>query len=56
MTHEIVDNPLTEADIVTSETPMNVQTDPPSKKRKNAQDPEVSLLSNSISRRSDIYH
>ncbi|KAJ4341815.1 hypothetical protein N0V87_001478 [Didymella glomerata] len=37
MTHEIVDNPLTEAEIVTSETPMNVQTDPPSKKRKNAQ-------------------
>ncbi|KAJ4408710.1 hypothetical protein N0V91_002965 [Didymella pomorum] len=37
MTHEIVDNPLTEAEIVTSETPMNVQTDPPTKKRKNAQ-------------------
>ncbi|KAF1364772.1 hypothetical protein EJ07DRAFT_98167 [Lizonia empirigonia] len=37
MTHEIVDNFLTEADIVTSETPMNVQTDPPSKKRKNVQ-------------------
>ncbi|KAF3042244.1 hypothetical protein E8E11_000410 [Didymella keratinophila] len=37
MTHEIVDNPLTEAEIVTSDTPMNVQTDPPSKKRKNAQ-------------------
>ncbi|KAF9696027.1 hypothetical protein EKO04_005966 [Ascochyta lentis] len=42
MTHEIVDNPLTEADIVTSETPMNVQTDPPSKKRKNVQAPDAS--------------
>ncbi|KAJ4343124.1 hypothetical protein N0V95_006739 [Ascochyta clinopodiicola] len=41
MTHEIVDNPLTEADIVTSETPMNVQTDPPSKKRKNVQAPDA---------------
>ena len=42
MTHEIVDNPLTEADIVTSETPMNVQVEPASKKRKNAQAAEVS--------------
>jgi HIV Tat-specific factor 1 len=43
MTHEIVDNPLTEAEIVTSETPMNVQTDPPTKKRKNAQAVDVRL-------------
>jgi len=42
MTHEIVDNVLTEADTVASETPMNVQTDPASKKRKNAQDSDVS--------------
>ncbi|KAL1604459.1 hypothetical protein SLS59_003651 [Nothophoma quercina] len=41
MTHEIVDNPLTEADIVTSETPMNVHVEPVSKKRKNAQAAEA---------------
>ncbi|KAF3043126.1 hypothetical protein E8E12_002273 [Didymella heteroderae] len=41
MTHEVVDNPLTEADIVTSETSMNVQIDPTSKKRKNAQAADV---------------
>lgn len=42
MTHDIVDNPLAEAEIVASETPLNVQTDISSKKRKNAQDSEVS--------------
>ena len=41
MTHEIVDNPLTEADMVTSETPMNIQADPASKKRKNVQEADV---------------
>ena len=45
MTHEIVDNPLTEADIVTSETPLNVQADSSSKKRKNVQAADVSFNS-----------
>lgn len=55
MTHEIVDNPLTEADIVTFETPMNVQTDPSSKKRKNVQASEVSHSSSSNAKLSDVY-
>jgi len=38
MTHEIIDNPLTEAELAPSETPLNVQADPASKKRKSAQD------------------
>ncbi|KAJ4991339.1 Splicing factor U2AF-associated protein 2 [Stagonosporopsis vannaccii] len=42
MTHEIVDNPLSEADIVASDTPLNVQTDTANKKRKNPQDFDVS--------------
>lgn len=38
MTHEIIDNPLTEAELAPSETPLNVQAEPASKKRKGAQD------------------
>lgn len=44
MTHDVVDNPLTEAEVGASETPLNVQTDPASKKRKSAQDSDVSRI------------
>ncbi|KAH6615196.1 hypothetical protein C7974DRAFT_380060 [Boeremia exigua] len=42
MAHEIVENPLTEADLVNSETPMNVQPDTASLKRKAVQEPDAS--------------
>jgi hypothetical protein len=38
MTHNIIDNPLTEAELAPSETPLNVQAEPTNKKRKGAQD------------------
>jgi hypothetical protein len=41
MTHEVVDNPLNEAEL-TAETPLNSQTDPASKKRKGGQANDVS--------------
>ncbi|KAF3000131.1 hypothetical protein E8E13_004790 [Curvularia kusanoi] len=41
MTHDVVDNPLTEAELAHSETPLNVQADPASKKRKGGQDAEA---------------